>query len=74
MGEIYALSCAILWAFAVILLKRSGERIRPFALNLFRVGLSRSEHSFSARNRCHEQETPKVWIPNNSCQWPAIGD
>lgn len=40
MGEIYALSCAIIWAFAVILLKRSGERIEPFALNLFRVGFS----------------------------------
>lgn len=37
MGAIYALACAIFWAFAVILLKRSGETVAPFPLNLFRV-------------------------------------
>jgi drug/metabolite transporter (DMT)-like permease len=40
MGEIYALSCALVWAFAVILLKRSGLRVAPFPLNLFRVCFS----------------------------------
>ncbi len=40
MGQIFALLCAVLWAVAVILLKRSGDTIRPFALNLFRVGVS----------------------------------
>jgi drug/metabolite transporter (DMT)-like permease len=37
MGEFYALLCALLWAFAVILFRKSGETIAPFALNLFRV-------------------------------------
>jgi len=40
LGELYALTCAVLWGVAVILLKRSGETISPFALNLFRVGIS----------------------------------
>lgn len=40
MGEIYALGAAIVWACAVILLQRSGESAGPFALNLFRIGIS----------------------------------
>lgn len=40
MGEFYALSCALLWAFAVILFRKSGDTIAPLALNLFRVGIS----------------------------------
>lgn len=40
MGEIFALACALVWAFAVILFKKSGETVAPFALNLFRVGVS----------------------------------
>jgi drug/metabolite transporter (DMT)-like permease len=40
LGELYALICAVIWACAVILLKRSGETVSPFALNLFRVGVS----------------------------------
>lgn len=40
MGEIFALGCSVFWAFAVILLKRSGETVRPLALNLFRVTFS----------------------------------
>ncbi len=40
MGELYALLTAVLWAAAVIFLKRSGEEIPPFALNLFRISLS----------------------------------
>jgi drug/metabolite transporter (DMT)-like permease len=39
-GEIFALGCAVFWAFAVILLKRSGETVSPIALNLFRVTFS----------------------------------
>jgi drug/metabolite transporter (DMT)-like permease len=40
MGELFALAAAVLWAFAVILFKRSGETVSPFALNLFRVLIS----------------------------------
>lgn len=40
MGEIYALVTALIWASAVILLKKSGETVSPFALNLFRAGVS----------------------------------
>jgi drug/metabolite transporter (DMT)-like permease len=40
MGEFYAIMAALVWAFAVILFKRSGEHVGPFALNLFRVGVS----------------------------------
>ncbi len=37
MGALYSLACALTWAVAVVLLKRSVETIHPFALNLFRV-------------------------------------
>ncbi|MBF0314472.1 MAG: DMT family transporter [Oligoflexia bacterium] len=37
MGEFYALLCAIIWAFAVILIKKSMEIVSPYALNLYRV-------------------------------------
>jgi drug/metabolite transporter (DMT)-like permease len=40
MGEFFALLTALIWAMAVILLKRSGENVPPFTLNLFRVVLS----------------------------------
>ncbi len=40
MGQVYALGCAFVWAFAVILLKRSGENVGPLGLNLFRVAFS----------------------------------
>lgn len=40
MGEFYALACALVWAFAVICFRRSGESMPPLALNLFRVGFS----------------------------------
>jgi drug/metabolite transporter (DMT)-like permease len=39
-GEPLALLTALIWAVAVILLKRSGESVPPFALNLFRVSVS----------------------------------
>ncbi len=40
MGEIYALTCGLAWAFAVILFRKSGESVGPLALNLFRVSIS----------------------------------
>ena len=35
-GEIYALATAMTWAFAVILFKKSGERVHPIGLNQFK--------------------------------------
>lgn len=35
-GEIYSTVCALLWAVAVILFRRSGEQVSPVALNLFK--------------------------------------
>jgi drug/metabolite transporter (DMT)-like permease len=40
MGMFFALLTAVMWAAAIIFLKRSGETIPPFALNVFRVGFS----------------------------------
>lgn len=40
MGETYALACALVWAFAVIFFRKSGETVSPFSLNLFRVVVS----------------------------------
>jgi len=40
MGQLFALLTALIWAAAVILLKRSGESVPPFSLNLFRVVVS----------------------------------
>lgn len=34
LGEFFSLSCALVWAIAVILFKKSGEHLGPFALNL----------------------------------------
>jgi drug/metabolite transporter (DMT)-like permease len=36
LGEILALSCAIIWATAVILFRKSGETVAPVGLNLFK--------------------------------------
>lgn len=40
MGEFYALGCALVWAFAVVFFRRSGESMPPLALNVFRVAFS----------------------------------
>ncbi len=40
MGEVFALVAAVIWAFAVILFKKSGETISPLNLNFFRVAVS----------------------------------
>lgn len=37
MGIFFSLLCALTWAFAVVLLKHSVEKIDPLGLNLFRV-------------------------------------
>lgn len=39
-GEFYSLSCALIWAIAVVLFKKSGESLGPFALNLFKNTLA----------------------------------
>ena len=36
LGEIFALTTAVFWAFAVIMFKKSGERVHPIMLNLFK--------------------------------------
>ena len=36
LGQIYSILCAIIWAFAIILFKKSGETVHPIALNLFK--------------------------------------
>ncbi len=40
LGEVLSLGAALVWAFAVLFLRKSGETAGPFALNLFRVGIS----------------------------------
>jgi drug/metabolite transporter (DMT)-like permease len=40
LGKGFALSCAILWAFAVIYYKRAGESIRPMALTLYKSAIT----------------------------------
>lgn len=39
LGELYSLAASLCWAVAVILLKKSGESLPPFALNLVKNGL-----------------------------------
>ncbi len=36
LGEIYSLSCALLWAVAVLLFRKGGEAVPPVALNCFK--------------------------------------
>ncbi|KPL00044.1 MAG: hypothetical protein AMJ91_05605 [candidate division Zixibacteria bacterium SM23_73_3] len=36
LGEILAISCALIWATAVILFRKSGETVPPLGLNLFK--------------------------------------
>lgn len=40
LGEFFALATAVIWGCAVIFLKKSGETVSPFDLNLFRVVIS----------------------------------
>jgi drug/metabolite transporter (DMT)-like permease len=39
-GEIFALTTAIVWAFSVIMFRKSGETVHPIALNMFKNNLS----------------------------------
>ncbi len=39
LGKLLALLCALIWAGAVILFKRAGEKIHPLALNLYKTAL-----------------------------------
>ena len=36
LGATFALLAALVWSFAVILFKRSGEKVAPLSLNLFK--------------------------------------
>jgi drug/metabolite transporter (DMT)-like permease len=40
LGEFFALTTAVTWSIAVILFKKSGEKVPPFTLNFFRVAVS----------------------------------
>ena len=40
LGESFALGAAVAWGFAVILFKKSGEKVHPVALNLFKNTLA----------------------------------
>ena len=39
LGEFYSLACALAWAIAVILFKKSGESLAPVPLNMFKNGV-----------------------------------
>lgn len=39
-GEIFALATAFIWALAVIFFKKSGEKVHPLALNVFKSGVT----------------------------------
>ena len=39
-GEFYSVFCAFLWAIAIILFRKSGERVAPVPLNLFKCSVS----------------------------------
>lgn len=39
-GETFALATALVWAMAVILFKKSGEKVHPIALNLFKTSVA----------------------------------
>lgn len=40
LGEFFSIACALVWAIAVILFKKSGESLSPGALNLFKSTLA----------------------------------
>ena len=39
-GEVFSISTALVWAIAVILFRKSGEKVHPLALNLFKNTLA----------------------------------
>ena len=40
LGEVLSTLCAIIWALAVILFRKSGEKVHPLALNMFKNSLA----------------------------------
>jgi drug/metabolite transporter (DMT)-like permease len=60
MGEVYALAAAVVWAMAVMFLRKSGESVTPFGLNLFRVGITTPLLALSvlAAGQAFVQEVP----------------
>ncbi len=40
LGKIFAFLCALFWAFAVILFKKSGEQLKPLSLNFYKSFVS----------------------------------
>lgn len=39
-GEFYAVTCALLWAVALVMFRKGGETVPPLALNLFKTTVS----------------------------------
>jgi len=39
-GQFFSILCAVIWALAVILFRKSGEKVHPLALNLFKNSLA----------------------------------
>lgn len=58
-GEVLALLTAIIWAFAVILFRKSGEKVHPIGLNLFKSLLATALF------------LPTIWIAGETLLRPA---
>jgi drug/metabolite transporter (DMT)-like permease len=67
-GEIYSILCALLWAIAVVLFRKSGDDVPPAALNFFKnvVGLLLFAASMAVANT--------EWIPKGqaSSDWVLL--
>lgn len=64
LGEAYSLACALVWAIAVILFKRSGESLGPFALSLVKSTLALGLLALTLLLSGH-------WQPP-ALSWPAL--
>lgn len=64
-GKFYAVTCAFLWAVAVVLFRRAGEDVAPLALNLFKnvlgLGLLLLTLAFAGLSLVPEDRTPGDW-------------
>ena len=65
LGEMLSVGCALAWAIAVILFKKSGESLPPFALNFFKnmVGLVLLGATILALNGPHLPPIPAAALP-----------